>query len=514
MATPKTPTEKDTPKSDSPDKPKDKTPETPPAPEKPAPTPEELEVESQEFLKSQFGIPPVKKEKPEAPKAEPKKEEPPKEEKATEAPEKPDAAKEPPKKRYAPAKKSDTDVAKVEEIARRVVDERTPPPPAPKKDEAEPSETDIENLSDQDRDTLDVMSEMEQSDPTRYAGLRKKVVKFWKSESDYKKKWETENPGETFDSKDPSHAAFYKKSEPQYSPRDFTQASRSIIAKSAAEKAKEELRKEYEPQFAEIKADKARKEAEPKIAESVLNAVEEVFKAAPEFEKLFEPGNLTEDAVKKMAEANPIVHHHASEEAELVMGVVGELERLTMLGEHHKFDPAMKQTLGTGRTIYPHAMISEAWQDLEKRMYAAPSSETNDHGREFVTTDEFAARADAIKRLNISKEEQNRRFEALDKGVWRISPAHVRNFIISQSGGRVKAIAKKFGNLTKSPEKAASEKNGKHTEQPEPDKPTAKSNVPRGTSTATSSDTADNSAALGGGGEDSTKEFLKSAFGV
>lgn len=511
MATPKTPPDaKDAAKKESTEKPKEQTPEV----EKTAPTPEELEVQRGEFLQAQFGIPQEKNEKAESPKkeapakdkAEPEKKEEP-EKKADEEPE----AK--PKKRYVPPKKWDTDVDKVEEIARRVVDERSAPA-TPKKDEAEPSEADIENLDDQNRDTLDVLSEMESSDPARYKGLRKQAVRFWKAEEDRKKKWESENPGETYNGADDEHADFYKKNKPQFSDRDFSKAGRSIIAKQAAAEAEQKIRKEYDSKFESVEADKRRKEAEPIVAEAVMNAVEEVFKTVPEFEKLFEPGKLTKEAVDKMAELNPVLHHFASEEAELVMGVIGESERFEALGKHHKYDPSYSVTLGTGRTIHPHVMISEAWRDLEKRMAAAPKSETTDKGAEFVTADEFNRRAQEIARLPVAPEEKQRRIEALEKGTWTISHALVRNFMLSESGKRIKASAKKFGNFTKTPAKDDGNGRGLNGDTPEAEKNPAKSAASRGTSTATESDTTDNSSALGGGVENSTKEFLKSAFGV
>jgi hypothetical protein len=281
---------------------------------------------------------------------------------------------------------------------------------------------------------------------------------------------------------------------------------------SATKKVEEKLRKEFEPKFREIEAEKANRAAQPKIVESVADAVESVFKAAPEFEKLVEPGKLSEETVAKMAELNPAVYEYVAEEAEAVMSVVEELEKLSRLQGHYKFDARKEQDISGGRVIMPHAILDRAFRDLESKMQAAPKEDRLDQGREWITIGEQAKRADAIRKSALSADARERKLRELESTTWVVSPEHVKTYIVNQSKARIAAKSKKFANLSKPPAAAAPPVNQPAAAAAEPPKPSAKADLPRGASTASVSDTVDNSGNAANAVENQERELARLAF--
>lgn len=489
---------------------------TPPTPAPaPAPTPEELELEAAEFIESQFGGAAKKPKAKEPAAAEAAVPAPEKEKKEPETPEPPaEGGAGKAKKKYTPGKKAEATLEQMEAVARRVqAEERAAenePEPAREADPARPEAVPAD-LSDENRDTLEVLAEMESGNP-RYQGLGRAVQKFWKAEEQYRGQWQAKNPDEPFNPEDPAHNDFYRKNQPQYTPADYKIAARAIIEKGAATRAEQNLRKEWEPKFKKIEAEARLREAQPQIANSVGHAVEDIFKAAPDFEKLVEPGNLSEEAVAKMAEINPVIHHHVTEEAEYVMGVVSELEKLHLLGEHHEFNASQAQRLSSGRVIYPHALINDTFRELEERLSKAPKADRLDEGRDFLTNAHFTERVEMIRAGRTSVEAKKRALAQLKADYWVISPEHVRQRIIDQSRARIAGLSKKFGHLSKTGGDGGSGKNGETTPAPEAARPTAKAGLAKGTATASVSDTQDNAGRAGAGAGNEDEEFVKNAF--
>lgn len=481
-------------------------PVTPPEPPAPAPTPEEIAAEATDFIQAAFG-----NGKPKAIAVPPEPE--PAPDPAPEPAPAPPA--EPKKKPIVVKKKPEASLEEIETIARRVAAEereaaQVPPPPP-----VEPDQT-LADLTDENKETLEVLTEMESANPARYAGISQNVRKFWKAEDDYKARWQTQNPDETFNADDPAHNAFYRKNEPTYTPADFKLASRSIIAKAAAATAKEELRKEWEPRFKTMDAEKARRDAAPEIQEAVNQAVVGVFAGVPDFEKLIDDGNgnyaLTKEAVTKMSEINKPIHRFVSEEAETMMSVIGELEQLTRLAEHHTFNPSMPKKLGSNRVIYPHAIINDTIHELEESLSRAPKADRIDLGRDFITNAERAQRVQAIRSSNAPSEARSRQLAALNATTWSISPEHVRDRLLKQSKARVADVVKEFSIYTKVPPAPGSAESGKATTPAEHAKAAGKAGLPKGTATSSVSDTSNNASRLNGPVTKESEEFATAAF--
>jgi len=383
-------------------------------------------------------------------------------------------------------------------------------PPAAKQNEPAPEDT--SDLSYDNRNTLEVVREMELANPARYKGLGNTVRKFWKAELDYRDKWQAQNPEETFQKDDPDHREFYRRHEPNFEPEDYQTASREIVVKAATERALEKMRMERAPQDRKIKAEEAKREAQPEIEKAVEAAVKEVFKAAPEFEKLVPDGTLTQQAVDAMAEINPVVHHHVVEESEFVWGVINELEKLTRLRDHYEFNAVQPTRLASGRVIYPHALINETYHELEAKLSAAPKADRLDEGREFMTNAERMQRAESIRTSTDSPEAKQRQLENLKKNYWSIAPEHIRNRIIGASKTRIEAITKKFGHFTKAGANGASGKNSEVPAQENTQRSPAKALLAKGSGTSASSDTADNAKRLSAVAIKEEEEFARHAF--
>lgn len=493
-----------------------------------APTPEEVQQDAQAFIEANFGSG-AAKELVEPPKKEVAAKEPSKEEKAAEEKpvkeekteqeptEKAEKEKEADKKRFTPAKKAAT-AEEIEAIARRAAreeaDEReksVEKPPA--RETEQPVRDEDLNLTEENRETLDVISEMETLNPEKYKELGKNVRRFWKMEEQRIEKWKAEHPDEPYDPQATEHQEFYRRHEPNYSQRDFNQASRARIEKAAEERAVKRVQSEYEPKFKAIEAERLERQVKPKIDAAVADAVESVFKAAPEFEKLVEPGKMTEETVKKMAEINPALHDYATEEAEEVMAVVEEIEKLTHLNGHYKFDASKEVQLeSSGKLIYPHATINRGFAVLESEMMKKPPAERLDGGREFITNREYNAKQQEILKSALTSDAKERQLQKLAETTWRWTPEDVRNFIVKQSGNRVAARAKKYANFSKAPAAEARAEGGQTQKAAEVEKPSAKAGLPKGTATSSVSDTADNAPKDKTAQQKEDEEFVRANF--
>lgn len=495
--------------------------------EKPAvvetpPTPEEIKAQTEKFLEGAFGNRPPRQEAEEAEEPakvedEPAKEEPANEEAPKEpAPEKPKEEK--PKKPYQPGAPKTAE--EVETIARRVIEEREAaqadePEAEPAKEEKR--EESLEDFSDEDRDRLQVLAELEATNQA-YKGAVEREKKFIKAAKGRKEQWEAKHGAGTYNPEDQDHAEFYRKNEPYIPSRDFKSAERSMIAREAESRVEQRLEKKlsekYDAELREMRAEKKRREVEPEIAGAVGDAVESIFKAVPEFEKLVEPGQLSEESVAKMKEINPVVHRFAEEEAEYLVSVVGELERLDKLGDHHQFNPQMARRLNSsGRVIYPHALIGQTYVELESKLSKASKDDRLDEsGREFLTIEQRNARVDAIMKEKGANQVKQQKMQALRENYWWLGPENVKKAILHGSRQRIAAIHKDFGHLSKTTTNGEPAKNGETAASTDTQKPPAKPAAAKSTATTSVTDIRDNAAGIKGGVTKDDEYFAERAF--
>lgn len=496
--------------------------ETPAAP--PTPTPDEITEEAKQFFIDSAFSDGRRDKKPEpkpepAPAPEPPKAEEPKPEPAP--PEKRD------KKRFVPVKKA-VSAEEAETIARRVQAEReqaTPEPEPSKPEPLPPPPTPVDDLAgipDEEQDHLQILAEVEKSNPAQ-KGLVDRQKKFYRAVEARRKEWEEKNGEGSYNPDDTDHAEFYRKGEPFVLTRDIETAKRSMIARDVEDRvlkrAEENIRKEFEPKLKKYEeaearrvAEEERQKIEPLVADAQADAVEAVFQAVPEFKDLFKPKELTKEVVEKLKEINPYVHEFVTEEAEIAYGVVGELERLEKLeGQYQRSESAAFQT-STGRVVDPDVIINHLFQRMERTMSDAPKQERLVEGKAWISLGERTQRHQEILKSTSTPEAKKRQLDDLYATTWTISPQHVQNTFLNMAVDRVTKAAARHASYAKPPTPPTSPNGAPAAPLSAPPKQSAKADLPRGTSTSTVSDTADNSEAARTQVEKEKERFLKSAF--
>jgi len=125
-----------------------------------------------------------------------------------------------------------------------------------------------------------VLSLLAKENP-RYAGrnLVGEYETFQRSYADYRTKWQTANPGETFDYDAEEHAQWKERNEPQVAGDDILRAEGRLDARREAEAAVERERRKMEAREAEVRAGNAAQEAPGHLAQMLGAADLDALKA-------------------------------------------------------------------------------------------------------------------------------------------------------------------------------------------------------------------------------------------
>lgn len=410
--------------------------------------------------------------------------------------------------------------AEVEATARRVAREEAEIMAADQPAPEVPHGTLDEGLSDAAQDQLVVLKKMAAINPA-HRDLPTRQREFWKKEEKYRAQWEQANQGTMFDPNAADHAEFYRKNEPFVPLKDFKAAERSLIADEAEERAVNRVRREQEPRTRALELKEMERESAPAIADSMADAAEEVFAAAPQFKEAFKPKELTKAAMEKMEEINPALAQIAREEAEVTAVLVGELEKLDRLQGHYPVNTSKQHRLSNGQTIAPHAMLEAEFAETEAELLAKPESEQVRDGKKLIRFDHAMARAQRINSdPKLRPDQKNRAIEDLNKSYWWVQSGDVVKHIRTKKAARVGEFAQRFAKMDKAhAENTAANghpKNGAPTapEKPTtPSKPSGKAGLARGTSTASSSDVLDNAPSVRGDNKKREKEVVETIFG-
>lgn len=477
------------------------------------PTAEELAEQAKEFGDSFFS-----NKKPEAKKAEKKPVEPPKDEKKVEP--------EPEKKKEEERKPKKGARSKILERLDQI-DERISKAPTPEEDETEPprretnppeGETDRSkpdpkqpeidlDLTEEEQEHLDALKVLERN--PKHKGASAKVLDFWSKLDAYQKRWEARNPGEKFKAEDTEHADFYA-NEPSFSDGDLRTARRTLRQEqidNATKTAVDKVRKEsIDPALEEFKRDKAVRDNMPFInASAQKRAAALCALVSDEFSKIVTTDNgpaLSQEAVDKMAAEDPELFEIVNEHAEPVEIMVKEIEKVTRMPNHFRFDPNVKVKLSDGQSFRPHQQIMEAWELLEQRLSNLPADKQVWEGRRFMPGGEFQRRW---------TEGNPAAREKLQRSFWTPSPDDLSDFIVQEESRKIKQIVLRANSIAdrrikKNGAKPETEAKGKDEKKPE-DKPLAKSPA-----TTSSSDTQDNTLSKSEDGEENTKKTHEMFF--
>lgn len=104
--------------------------------------------------------------------------------------------------------------------------------------------TEEEDYPPQYADDAEVLAKLEESNPKKYAGLKRRLIEADQSEIAYKQAWQKENPGKRFDPEAEEHADFYAGINVAVDPRDLKLAERKLVEDKAQRAAIETVQKE------------------------------------------------------------------------------------------------------------------------------------------------------------------------------------------------------------------------------------------------------------------------------
>jgi hypothetical protein len=285
------------------------------------------------------------------------------------------------------------DYEKIAEAAARGVASAIQPKATEKKEEPKQK---YEFLSEDEREEIPVLEQMEKSNPTKYKGLTEKFTSAVKARQEYEAKWESENPGKEFDPDAEEHNEFFSKNEVDWKDRDYAEA----IADIKVSKMQSQMEKKTDAKIGELTArDKARELEPTAISESkqtgraLFTALGDEFK-----DVLSEAGTINQDAIKKAYEADPV-------KAKLVFDSANALETLA----------AENVRLFNGVVAYDannvnHAYLSNYASNQEKAMEQLSLKEKkNENGQMFSPAADYYKmnKADRAKHWTFSAKDLN-----------------------------------------------------------------------------------------------------------
>lgn len=471
-------------------------------------TPEELEAQRQQFM-HKMGYGPAPKEEPVK---EEKKED--KEAKADDKTEevKPDDDKEPEKKK-AKKPKQDTNAAIKAAVKEGVTEAvRALPAPETKTEKVEPAkpEPDAE-LSDEDKATITVLSELERINPAT-KGIVDKTRKFWEKETSYVAQWETDHPGEEFNQGAEEHKAWYAKNEPSFTPHDFEKAKESLLESRIASK----LEKKHSEDISRVRLEHQYERALPQIMATASGAVADfVALAHPDFEALITVNGrrtLTPEIIAKLDEADKEATDVLEEMGEQLRLEITELETISRFASNYKLDPNRKfQLRSNGKNVYVHRDLQDFAENLENELAKVPAEETSRNGQQFVTQSEFLSKVRHIE-TTTPKEQRAAAIQNLERQFWTLDANAIRSSLIADRAEKAQSmIARMDQRATR-----AKASNGKPDEKQEKEKveeTPAKTARIKPPSTASASDKVNTAQTGKVEGEISLEEFEKKMWG-
>lgn len=411
------------------------------------------------------------------------------------------------------AKQSSVQVADVEETVRRVLEEsgqgiKGDLPTSSERGSG--GQSDLPQLSSQDREIISVLRKMEEKDANS-KGLVHQTLDFWKREEAMQTQWEKDHPGEDFDPDADEHKKWYGRHEPRYSADQFEDTKREMNEERLISRARDEIRKEYEPELRRIKVKELEQEVEPLAEEAANNATMNLLASVPEFAALMDDGKgnhvLSEEVAGKLMDSNPALFDIANEESNRLAATVKALEKHIRMGDAFPVDTSYKVTVD-GKTVRPFAEITDVFNSLQEACIAAPREKTTFEGRNFVTTADKRARQDQIMRSALTQDAKRRQLNALESSTWTIQPADVLDRLQKVSESHVKAYAEKTKKWFSS-RKNGEEKNGERSPGSETDKKPEKTAPPPSGATASSSDVQDNGKKIADKATSQAEEVVK-----
>lgn len=222
------------------------------------------------------------------------------------------------------------------------------------------------NLSPEQVEQFEVMSELEQLNPRKYEGIAEKYQDYLVKAQQYQKQWQEENPNQRFDANDEEHQDWVAQNEPQIDSRDWANAQAELKVRRVEQKFQNELRKE--------RFDNEVKEFERAGITSELNdLLKEIDQDSYRV--------LSEKGANGLRESDPEAYEIFNYQAEVFRDHAVELKRLMDGAGLYQFDPSNPV----------HSKLDQIASTVEQKLKAAPRSQQVRNGKVFATFNDLAA---------------------------------------------------------------------------------------------------------------------------
>lgn len=313
---------------------------------------------------------PEKKAPEKKPEAEPESKKP--EEKPKEQPPK---AKEEPKFKVEPMTPPPLDAEAIAEAAARGVASTLKPKETEPEKKGKTEDPALAVLTEDERETFEVLTRMEKDYGSRYANHSKQYVQALAKEKAYRARWESEHPGLEFDPESSEHDKFFADNDVDWNDTHFNRTLAKIEAEKIAERERAKGNKELE----ELRRKEKIRDAEPKLTAKVRETAKSFFSALGEAYKdvISAEGKINLAEIKRLTDEDPL-KSIVFESADSVEAFSGELFRLsTGLADWDDKNPS-------------HQFIDKFYQEQEILLKSLPSEQQlNQKGQRFATMEEW-----------------------------------------------------------------------------------------------------------------------------
>lgn len=312
------------------------------------------------------------------------------------------------------------------ETAREVAHALRPEPAAPA-----PTAPGFE-MTEDDKSDLKVLQYLERENPAKYKGMPQRFIDYVKAHYAFIEDWQSKNPDKELDEQDPDYRAWLTANQPDV---DMSELERARIDMQVEEKIEQKLA----PQREQERRDKALAEAIPAIGQRINTSIVKMAEAVdPELAKHVKDANgnpnLTEEAVAKIEEADPIAKEVMDEQVtNRLEPMIRELELTQVNGLGYVLNPKGNEV---------HRELSRFVSDKERELLKGPAEVREVNGRQFCTLADYSKRMNAIMKLPTDERRQEE-LERLDQEVWCLTADMIEDLLVDSCAKEARAIIQK-----------------------------------------------------------------------
>jgi hypothetical protein len=231
---------------------------------------------------------------------------------------------------------------------------------------------------------IETLDRMEKLWPDEYKGAAKRYQDAQVKIDTYRKSWEKDHPGESFDEDSDEHKDYYDKNDlfEFWDSRDYARAAGSIEAERIKTKDDEEKNRKDNERLSDLERKEKLREARGQIIKEQVDTSRAYWKAlGDDFEDVItDDGQVNNERLKELREADPIAtNHRVAAARDLSLEVEAVYSLMNGLAKFDANNPV-------------HAAMGTFGETMEKALASKPIGEKQDaDGRTFLTMKEYYA---------------------------------------------------------------------------------------------------------------------------